>query len=335
MSTPRIGLALSGGGFRATLFHLGVVRLLYEAGLISNVRRITSVSGGSILAAHLALNWGHYTGTPEESERAAAQVTQFTRADIRGRIVRRWAFAWITVLPRLFKHRRWQLTALLKHSYDDLFARARLSSLPAHPRLSILSTSMTTGALFSFDRDGVSFDDSSGPSRITTNTLEVAYAVAASSAFPPLFPPILIDNKTLLCDVAEFPTAQYLTDGGVHDDLGINKMLNLQAEAQDVDLVIVSDAGGNFDWAVGRPYTSVVSQNIRASDLLIRRVSLLQYNLLEGREDIVRIHIGTVVPQGDDADVADPGSQRALKNIRTDLDTFSARSVSEYSTVNR
>ena len=183
MSTPRIGLALSGGGFRATLFHLGVVRLLYEAGLISNVRRITSVSGGSILAAHLALNWGHYTGTPEDFERAAAQVTQFTRADIRGRIVRRWAFAWITVLPRLFKHRRWQLTALLKHSYDDLFARARLSSLPAHPSLSILSTSMTTGALFSFDRDGVSFDDSSGPSRITTNTLEVAYAVAASSAF--------------------------------------------------------------------------------------------------------------------------------------------------------
>ena len=35
-------------------------------------------------------------------------------------------------------------------------------------------------------------------------------------------------------------------------------MLNLQAEAQDVDLVIVSDAGGNFDWAVGRPYTSAV-----------------------------------------------------------------------------
>jgi len=45
------GLALSGGGFRATLFHLGVLRRLHELGLHENIDYISSVSGGSIVAA--------------------------------------------------------------------------------------------------------------------------------------------------------------------------------------------------------------------------------------------------------------------------------------------
>jgi predicted acylesterase/phospholipase RssA len=52
---PRLGLALSGGGFRATLFHLGVLRRLAELDLLRDVSVISSVSGGSILAAHYLL----------------------------------------------------------------------------------------------------------------------------------------------------------------------------------------------------------------------------------------------------------------------------------------
>jgi hypothetical protein len=43
-------LALSGGGFRATLFHLGVIRYLFEQRKLQNVDTICSVSGGSVLA---------------------------------------------------------------------------------------------------------------------------------------------------------------------------------------------------------------------------------------------------------------------------------------------
>ena len=60
----RIGLALSGGGFRATLYHLGLIRFLYDAGILPNVKVITAVSGGSIIAAHLGLNWNRYNGSP-------------------------------------------------------------------------------------------------------------------------------------------------------------------------------------------------------------------------------------------------------------------------------
>jgi NTE family protein len=54
MSTPRIGLALSGGGFRATCFGLGCLRALHDQGLLRNVRVISGISGGSVLTAFYA-----------------------------------------------------------------------------------------------------------------------------------------------------------------------------------------------------------------------------------------------------------------------------------------
>lgn len=86
----RIGLALSGGGFRATLYHLGLVRFLRDAKLLSQVTHITSVSGGSVFAAHLALNWDRYNGSPNEFDAAASDIISFVRLDIRNRIARRF-----------------------------------------------------------------------------------------------------------------------------------------------------------------------------------------------------------------------------------------------------
>ncbi len=52
-----IGLCLSGGGYRATLFHLGVLWRLNQVGYLNKIDRISSVSGGSILSGVLGLNW--------------------------------------------------------------------------------------------------------------------------------------------------------------------------------------------------------------------------------------------------------------------------------------
>jgi predicted acylesterase/phospholipase RssA len=86
---PRLGLALSGGGFRATLYHLGVVRYLRDAGQLQNVTDITSVSGGTVLAAHLVLNWDRYCGDDDRFAEAAASIVRFVKYDVRNRIVRR------------------------------------------------------------------------------------------------------------------------------------------------------------------------------------------------------------------------------------------------------
>src|SRR5271167_3409527 len=85
----KIGLALSGGGFRASLYHLGLVRFLRDAKILPSVTHITSVSGGSIIAAHLVLNWGRYNGSASEFDAAARELLDFVRLDVRNRIVRR------------------------------------------------------------------------------------------------------------------------------------------------------------------------------------------------------------------------------------------------------
>ena len=47
---PTSALCLSGGGYRAMVFHIGVLWRLYETGLLKTIKRISSVSGGSITA---------------------------------------------------------------------------------------------------------------------------------------------------------------------------------------------------------------------------------------------------------------------------------------------
>src|SRR5690242_9424613 len=54
---PGVALCLSGGGFRAMLFHTGVLRRLNDGGYLSSIDRISSVSGGSITAGTLGLTW--------------------------------------------------------------------------------------------------------------------------------------------------------------------------------------------------------------------------------------------------------------------------------------
>lgn len=58
---PRIGLALSGGGVRAAVFHLGVLRHLALRGDLENVTQISTVSGGSLIVgavfSHAGLRW--------------------------------------------------------------------------------------------------------------------------------------------------------------------------------------------------------------------------------------------------------------------------------------
>jgi len=52
-----VALSLSGGGYRAMMFHVGAMCRLNEVGLLGKLSRISSVSGGSITAGFLGLLW--------------------------------------------------------------------------------------------------------------------------------------------------------------------------------------------------------------------------------------------------------------------------------------
>ncbi len=155
----RIALCFSGGGLRATFFHLGVVRALRARGLLARVTQVYSVSGGSILGAHLVLNWEKYNGSDEDYARMEQELRAFGARDLRGRVVRRWLLGCTVPFLRIIgKFRR---TELLEREYNRLYKRKSLSDLgrttkPQQPEIHILATSFTTGNLCSFSRKGFS-----------------------------------------------------------------------------------------------------------------------------------------------------------------------------------
>src|SRR5262245_45454310 len=226
----RIGLALSGGGFRATLFHLGMVRFLREADILPNVTHITSVSGGSIVAAHLVLNWHRYTGSLEEFDAAAAELIRFVQLDVRNRVVRRYPLALpLRGLRRLaFRPPIRQLTrtGLLEYHYEKhLYGDTCLFQLPERPRLYILATNLSEGCLCAFTRDGLLMQRRLPGQRfrfdhVHTGLATVPIAVTASSAFPGFFPPLELRGEEVGADPGQFGRLAF-TDGGVYDNLGV------------------------------------------------------------------------------------------------------------------
>ena len=83
-------LYLSGGGFRATFFHLGVIWALRTMGLLKHLTHVYSVSGGSIAAAHLAKRFNDYRGDEAQAISAAKELLSVASWDIRGNVIRRW-----------------------------------------------------------------------------------------------------------------------------------------------------------------------------------------------------------------------------------------------------
>lgn len=64
----KVGLALSGGGFRASLYHLGVLARLAEMDVLRSVEVLSTVSGGSIVGAQYYLEVKHLLETKADGE---------------------------------------------------------------------------------------------------------------------------------------------------------------------------------------------------------------------------------------------------------------------------
>ncbi|MGB7926249.1 MAG: patatin-like phospholipase family protein [Pyrinomonadaceae bacterium] len=67
-SIGKVGLALSGGGFRASLFHIGVLARLAELDVLRHVEALSGVSGGSIIGAHYYLEVRRLLQTKPDAE---------------------------------------------------------------------------------------------------------------------------------------------------------------------------------------------------------------------------------------------------------------------------
>ena len=336
----KLGLALSGGGFRATLYHLGMVRFLRDAGILPRVSQITAVSGGSIIAAHLCLNWGRYNGSPSEFEAAAAELLAFVRMDVRNRIVRRYPLGLCLTLPRRLaglSNRTLSRAGWLESHYKKfLYGDTSLFQLPEHPFLHILATNLSEGCLCSFNREGLwmmrreksgSFHIDRYPIGLTT----VPMAVAASSAFPGFFPPLELSGADVGARTGEFGRQIY-TDGGVFDNLGVRVFRYLDqtstSDERKCDAVLVSDVGKPFEIRSNLRASGLIRTAMRASDILMDRVWQLENETFNGTPGFAFAHLTEFVNPDEDPTALHPELQRQLPSIRTDLDRFSEGEIS-------
>jgi predicted acylesterase/phospholipase RssA len=331
---PKLGLALSGGGFRATLFHLGVVRFLRDAGALRDVTDVASVSGGSILAAHLVLNWDQYNGDDQRFGEVTAQILKFVQFDVRNHIVRRLPLIYILgFVTRRLPGRARGLTAnaILERYYSRfLYGDRCLYELPERPRLHILTTNVSNGGLSVFNRDGLFVQqraDTGEPvfEQVSGQMAGISRIVCASSAFPGFFPPVAIRAADLGVREGQFPT-EWFTDGGVYDNLGMRAFSWLKEQKVELDQVLVSDAGKPFQ-VLTNASLGVIGQSVRATDILWDRVGQLERENFASEPGFLFIPItATVAPESDPA-ALHPVVQAEVQSIRTDIDRFTPTEI--------
>ena len=330
-----IALCLSGGGFRAALFHAGALRRLNELGVLSQVRTVSSVSGGSIASGLLATVWPRLEREGNRFTNLETLFEQPLRAFC-GRNIRNRPLLWGRLDPRNWPRllsSAFSATDLLVAEYERLLGSVRLSALPAHPRFVFCAANLQTGV--SFELSARSIGDYvlgyGEPGRFT-----LAEAVAASSSFPFAFPPLVRavdadafvggDPKAVATGFRPGPRIA-LTDGGVYDNMGLEPAWKTHA------VVLVSDGGTPFEvqartrtWLVPRLQRSF---QVVANQALAVRKRWLVAAYLRG------VYRGAYWGLGTDPDeYRVPGAERPigysgrvldrLRVVRTDLDRFSA-----------
>jgi NTE family protein len=180
---PKLAVCLSGGGYRAMLYHLGALRRLNEFGLLGVVDRFSSVSGGSITAAVLARDWKTLS-FDEDGVAQGFESVERALFDLAGKTID-WQSGVAGAIPGTTGAR--QLTRRYRRL---LFGGATLQDLPSEPpRFVFNTTNMATGNLFRWSHPYAA-DHAVG--RIDQPTLGLAEVVAASSAFPPFLSPLRI-----------------------------------------------------------------------------------------------------------------------------------------------
>lgn len=339
--TQRIGLALSGGGFRAAIFHLGVIRRLEEIGLMPHISVISTVSGGSIIGAYYAIEMERYLRSqpPERLSRPEIRMQAwesiagaFLRAveeNLRSRALVFSPFFHPVLFAKsllLAPFRKGARSILIQAEYDKWFyANNTLDELPAvsgaaapgsAPGLRGPKLVLNTTSLFSGDRRAFSRDANSRLAELQTsnkNVLTLAQVVGASSGVPVLFPPTPI-------------VGDLLVDGGVSDNQGIEGL-----DQENCNIQIISDASGQLEIAHTQS-TSEISIFARTNGILQHQVRAKLLDALSARYKMEKgfrfafFHL--YLNLKDDPRVGDDRLPteyiQPAARIRTDLDQFSA-----------
>jgi NTE family protein len=287
-----IGICLSGGGFRAMLFHMGSIIRLNEVGLLSRLDRVASVSGGSLAAGILAAAWEDLKFDPRG---VATNLNETFSAPLLR--LARWRIDVPAVLFGLLPF--FNSANIAARAYEwAVFGKKTLRDLPQRPRFVFTSTSLQTGVLWRFARDyAAEWRVGEWPNP----DLRLSLAVAASASFPPFLSPLWIKPPNdALRKVAgndlfsqEYTSTLVLTDGGVYDNLGLEPVWKRYKT------ILVSD-GGLVTAPTSNPAANWYSQFRRVLDISLQqgintRVRILRGLHATGQRNVVHWGIGLPV----------------------------------------
>jgi NTE family protein len=336
INNKEFAMALSGGGYRASLFSLGSLWRLNEFGLLAQMDRITSVSGGSITSAYLAMNWKDlYFNkdthiSPRFREVIAEPLQNFCS---KGLDV-------IAVLSGLISPWKSIGDRVAELYAKRLFGTKTMQDIPAMgegPEFIFYATSLQTGSSVRISKSSISdYKIGTWP----TPELPLAKVVGISSAFPPILSPVSIKcspdewKKTpgaYLYDDVEYRKNLVLTDGGVYDNLGLEAVWN-----DGFKNVFVCDASAPFKF-IKAPGGNWLSQALRVTDIITyqtralrRRALIADYQDLDEKGSRLKyggafLGIKTRIDTYDlaDAMVKDNALTASLQKIRTRLNAFS------------
>lgn len=314
------GLCLSGGGYRAMLFHAGVLARLNAAGALVTLDRVSAVSGGSITAGALAVAWEdlrfddhgvaeNFDGLVLEPLRKLASRRLDVGAVLLG-----------AVAPRL------SASAIAARAFDrHLYGGRTLQDLPDRPRFVFNATNLATGVLLRFSKPYIA---EYLVGKVPHPTVPVSQAVAASAAFPPFFSPATlripaedwVTQQGNKYTEAPFRSEVRLTDGGVYDNLAVETVWKRHKT------VYVSDAGKAlpvrsrppWDWALGTyRVLSVIDNQVRAQR---KRALVKGFTEETDEHDGFLVSIGTPLQSyswagGVDEDTADHSPERPRHRV--------------------
>jgi NTE family protein len=276
--SPKIGLALSGGGARAMAFHLGCLRALDRLGLLHRIDVLSTVSGGSVIGVFFHAHDGDFASFEAKmrgilSRGLAKRMFWKLLSPLGLKVAAAFALigavaaavALIRTIVGILEimtppslalhfesfdvrsplHRFASRTSLLEAVLDDLlFGGASMSDLPAKPHLVVNATELRTGSAFRF---GTRESGSWRWGKLHRNDVSVAHAVAASAAYP-LFLPAFDETFTFDDKDALRAERVVLTDGGIYDNLGLgclwpDRTPDVSLNVTPVDTIICCSAG--------------------------------------------------------------------------------------------
>lgn len=267
-SKDRIGISLSGGGYRATAFHLGTLKKLNEMNILKKVDVISTISGGSITGACYCSFDGDFNNFYNDlynglQKKNVIKKILFSWLGLRfmifiilflGSAYFLWTpFAWLfpviiitlIILLLKFQFQIFPISKRIESIYDKFFYKKKtLGQLPDKPLLVIGSTNLQTARPFTFTRSWMqdsTYQFMDDPIKFRAADFPLARAVMASSCVPFAFTPVKIDKKFFVDPTDAEKVHPILVDGGVYDNQGIHKVM--QSGSYECSIVVTSDAG--------------------------------------------------------------------------------------------